>query len=147
MLEAGDTLQTWALHELPQDWPDIEGLKIAASNSVAAEQLPDHRSAYLDYEGPVSGDRGTVKRLDAGTYEIRQRAADRFVIDVAGQVIRGEIELLAKHGPIAAMATQFSPPPAACGLANPASATSTSSPSTVCPARYNAPSRSSIASR
>jgi hypothetical protein len=93
MLEAGDALETWALDELPHDWRDIEGSKIAASNSVAAEQLSDHRSAYLDYEGPVSGDRGTVKRLDAGSYEIRQRAPDRIVIDVAGQVIRGEIEL------------------------------------------------------
>lgn len=25
--------------------------------------MPDHRSVYLDYEGPVSGGRGTVRRL------------------------------------------------------------------------------------
>lgn len=93
MFEAGDTLQTWALHELPHDWQDIEGLTIAASNSVAVEQLADHRLAYLDYEGRVRGDRGTVTRIDEGTYESRMRAADRLVVDVVGKVIRGEIEL------------------------------------------------------
>ena len=31
-----------------------------------AEPLPPHRVHYLDYEGPVSGGRGTVRRLDGG---------------------------------------------------------------------------------
>jgi len=31
--------------------------------------LADHRLAYLDYEGPVSDNRGFVKRLDVGTYQ------------------------------------------------------------------------------
>jgi hypothetical protein len=30
--------------------------------------LPDHRRAYLTYEGPVSGGRGSVRRVEAGTY-------------------------------------------------------------------------------
>jgi DNA polymerase Ligase (LigD) len=93
MLEAGDTLQTWALSELPRDWRIVEGVAIAATNSVAAEQLADHRLAYLEYEGPVSGNRGTVKRLDAGTYENRRLTPDRLVVDAAGNEIRGEIEL------------------------------------------------------
>ena len=33
---------------------------------VDAEPLPPHRASYLDYEGPVAGDRGTVARLDGG---------------------------------------------------------------------------------
>jgi hypothetical protein len=33
------------------------------------ERLPDHRNAYLEYEGPVSGDRGTVLRVAAGACE------------------------------------------------------------------------------
>ena len=30
--------------------------------------LPDHRAAYLDYEGPVSGGRGDVRRIEAGRF-------------------------------------------------------------------------------
>ena len=29
---------------------------------------PDHRRMYLDYEGEVSGQRGSVRRVDSGTY-------------------------------------------------------------------------------
>jgi hypothetical protein len=36
---------------------------------MAAEPLPDHRLMYLDYEGVVSGDRGSVKRFLSGTYQ------------------------------------------------------------------------------
>ena len=33
------------------------------------ERLPDHRLLYLDYEGPISNDRGRVVRIDAGQFE------------------------------------------------------------------------------
>ena len=44
LLETGDALRTWRLHAPP----DAEG-------TIAAEELPDHRLEYLDYEGRVSG--------------------------------------------------------------------------------------------
>lgn len=51
-------LLTWALDR----WPDpIEQL---------AWQLPLHRAAYLEYEGPVSNHRGSVKRHASGTYRL-----------------------------------------------------------------------------
>lgn len=31
-----------------------------------ARPVPDHRDAYLDYEGPLTGDRGRVDRLVRG---------------------------------------------------------------------------------
>src|SRR5687768_10877900 len=34
------------------------------------ELLPDHRRDYLDYEGPVSGGRGSVRRVQAGTHTV-----------------------------------------------------------------------------
>lgn len=46
MLETGATLRTWRLSTLP-----------ASEHSVDATALPDHRSFYLDYEGPLSGNR------------------------------------------------------------------------------------------
>ena len=48
--------RTWRLRVDPRFAP-----------SVDAEPLPPHRAHYLDYEGPVSGDRGTVERLDGGS--------------------------------------------------------------------------------
>lgn len=55
LLEDGDALLTWRLLEEPvlQQW-------------LASEKLPDHRLVYLDYSGPVSGDRGTVTGWDSG---------------------------------------------------------------------------------
>ena len=41
---------------------------------VDAEASFDHRLVYLDYEGPVSGDRGRVRRVDAGTFAWRTTA-------------------------------------------------------------------------
>ncbi|MEE9131612.1 MAG: hypothetical protein V3T84_16475 [Phycisphaerales bacterium] len=44
---------------------------------MAAERIADHRPAYLDYEGRVSGERGSVRRLAWGTVvsERRQRSS------------------------------------------------------------------------
>ena len=58
MLESNQILQTWALTK----WP------LAIGESTAARELPPHRLAYLDYEGPISGNRGTVTRVCCGTY-------------------------------------------------------------------------------
>ncbi len=82
MLESGDILATWAIDEA------IEPGKI-----VQARALPDHRIVYLDYEGPISGDRGEVTRLDRGTYEIETRRDDRLVINLKGDQLRGEAAL------------------------------------------------------
>ncbi|QDV22614.1 hypothetical protein [Aureliella helgolandensis] len=37
---------------------------------IGARRLPDHRPLYLDYEGPISRNRGSVTRYAAGTYTI-----------------------------------------------------------------------------
>ena len=47
-----------------------------ASDTVA-EQIGDHRGDYLTYEGDVSNSRGTVKRVEGGTY---QHAPNKFGI-------------------------------------------------------------------
>jgi hypothetical protein len=45
-------------------------------------QLPPHRRAYLDYQGPISDGRGTVVRIDRGSAVIRLWSHDRIVWDV-----------------------------------------------------------------
>ena len=82
MLETREALATWALSEPPN-----------AAPAIAAESLPDHRVAYLDYEGPVSGDRGSVTRWDRGTYQLQRHEPDELVAVVAGETLVGEVTL------------------------------------------------------
>jgi hypothetical protein len=58
LLEDECSARTWRLLRRP-----------CLGEPIAAEPLPDHRLMYLDYEGVVSGDRGSVKRIIVGTYE------------------------------------------------------------------------------
>lgn len=83
MLEAEGSLRTWALAEEP-----------CGPLSCSAEQLPDHRLAYLDYEGDVSGGRGVVNRYDSGEYRVRQCDADHVIVDLAGGRLRGRATLV-----------------------------------------------------
>ncbi len=45
-----------------------------------AERIADHRRAYLDYEGEISGGRGSVRRLAGGSAAIEAFEPDRIVI-------------------------------------------------------------------
>jgi hypothetical protein len=65
MLESRGALRTWRMAPLA-----------SLSGETACESIADHRLAYLEYEGPVSNDRGNVRRLCAGHYVmIRETAA------------------------------------------------------------------------
>jgi len=74
MLERGGVLVTWALAEPPE--PGLE---------LDAESLPDHRIAYLDYEGPVSGGRGSVTRWDRGEFDEIEWSDTRRVVELRGE--------------------------------------------------------------
>lgn len=78
MLEAGRTLRTWRLLQ-PAD----------ADGPVEAEPLPDHRIDYLNYEGPVSRDRGEVRRWDRGQYTILSDLPDRIEVRLHGRKLDG----------------------------------------------------------
>ena len=82
LLEDAGTLLTWALAEPP-----------ATGRPIAAEALANHRTAYLDYEGPVSGNRGTVTRWDAGTFQWRRRSSREIAVRLSGHVLCGEAVL------------------------------------------------------
>lgn len=49
----------------------------AGTEPLGLRLIADHRPRYLTYEGPVSGDRGTVRRLAAGRYRVARRASNR----------------------------------------------------------------------
>ena len=50
-----------------------------------ASQLADHRIDYLDYEGEISGERGSVKRVYSGTFEPRSIGKKIFSAELFGE--------------------------------------------------------------
>ncbi len=82
MLEMGPILATWALEEPPE-----------SGRTIRAKPLPDHRTAYLEYEGPISGDRGSVTQWDRGTYQLRQHDDQRLVAILSDGKLSGSVTL------------------------------------------------------
>ncbi len=81
LLEDGERLLSWRL------------LREPAPGMIPAERIADHRPFYLEYEGPVSGDRGSVSRWDAGTFEWLKRTDEIFEVLVNGTNCRGRMTL------------------------------------------------------
>lgn len=82
MLEVRGSLRTWALEQRP-----------AANAAIIATELPAHRIAYLEYEGEISDDRGSVSRVEWGTYTMTRESSDKLDIEVRGENLRGIITL------------------------------------------------------
>jgi len=78
MLEAGDVLRTWRLAAPP-----------ALDQEIPAKKSFDHRLLYLDFEGPISGGRGKVKRWDAGQFSWLEEAPGKNRITLEGKTIQG----------------------------------------------------------
>lgn len=88
MLEQAGALLTWSMLELPAAWQG--GWETSGqAPSIPATRLPDHRLAYLDYEGPVSGDRGEVHRHDAGEYLLIEQTDGLCRVELCGELARG----------------------------------------------------------
>ena len=82
MLEAGEALRTWAI-----DQPIVSG------RDLPARALGDHRKIYLEYEGEVAGNRGWVKRVEAGTYRVLEWSDDHVRVELFGAQLVGEVDL------------------------------------------------------
>lgn len=78
LVEAGSVLRAWRLLTEP-----------TADADIPAEPNFDHRLLYLDYEGPLPGDRGTVSRWRAGTCEWLADDAERVEIALRGSKLVG----------------------------------------------------------
>lgn len=89
MLEHDTLLLTWALSAEP------------LSQTISCERLPDHRLKYLEYEGPISGNRGYVELWDRGTFTwisgdlqaFRGITPSRWAIFLSGKQLQGRAEL------------------------------------------------------
>jgi hypothetical protein len=80
MLEVGGTLWTWRLDATPHP-----------GSACGAIRIADHRPLYLDYEGAVGGDRGTVERVAEGVYSWLENSPDRIVVELRGDALSGRL--------------------------------------------------------
>ena len=83
--ESDEALATWSLAPQPLS---------PGGFRCPAKRLPDHRKRYLDYEGEVAGSRGSVRRVDAGTFDRLDER--RFLLH--GTVFAGVLEFKADGG-------------------------------------------------
>ncbi len=80
LLEEGTVLKSWRLPRPP----------VHEAEQMDVMPLPDHRLVYLDYEGPVAGARGEVRRWDHGHYEaLPLLAGESFRVSLAGEKFQG----------------------------------------------------------
>ena len=70
MFETGTTLETWRT-------PIGDGMLAMFEIGWPCERLADHRRDYLDYQGPVSQNRGSVSQVFRGRYEPLAETATR----------------------------------------------------------------------
>lgn len=84
LLENGEKCRTWRLLDPPDAMNEI----------IRAEQIPDHRLLYLEYEGPVSGDRGAVTQWDVGSFEWLKNEANECVVQLEGHRWRCRVRLV-----------------------------------------------------
>jgi len=82
LVEDGASLRTWTI-----DSPIVEDAE------MVARALPPHRPVYLDYEGEVSGGRGTVRAWDRGVCLVREWGEDEVVLEVRGDQLVGLVRL------------------------------------------------------
>ncbi|MEZ6032482.1 MAG: DNA polymerase ligase N-terminal domain-containing protein [Planctomycetaceae bacterium] len=74
LIEKNDHAQCWRLLSQP-----------VCGVPIPAEPLPPHRLLYLEYEGPVSNNRGAVIRIAEGTYQVISEFP-QFMIRLEGLV-------------------------------------------------------------
>ena len=86
-LPTGPACHTWRLDAIP----------VVGGSEVTTRELPPHRLEWLDrVEGPVSGNRGFARRIDAGSYAPVAGFADAqatLVVAVRGGVLVGRLHL------------------------------------------------------
>lgn len=82
LLEDGDVLKTFTLESFP-----------SVDTSATAVADFDHRMIYLDYEGPISNNRGEVTQADSGTFSWITRQADQITVQLQGKRLVGQFTL------------------------------------------------------
>src|SRR3954469_19065724 len=102
MFDVGEVLRTWALERLLRSWLAAQSqtaatfrncAPVAPGDSVSARMLGDHRRDYIGFEGRLSGERGTVIRVAAGTFATARETDTEWEIALSNTSIDGQILL------------------------------------------------------
>ena len=88
LVQRGEVLRSWRLLESPDRWRSA-----AESAGLSAESIGEHRLLYLDYEGPVSRERGRVARWDLGQVEWLAESETSVRLRLSGSRLVGELTL------------------------------------------------------
>jgi len=80
-LQLDDALKSWRLQRTIFDIPQ------------PAVRTEDHRTTYLDFEGPVSKNRGHVKIWDTGDYTADAWTDQRIVVALRGRKLKTRLRL------------------------------------------------------
>ena len=89
MLEMQSVLRTWALDDQ---------LTSAGPMTTKAHPLADHRLTYLEFEGPLGRERGSVRQVESGIYEFFREDADCVRFRLSGRKIAGMVEIRLQAG-------------------------------------------------
>jgi hypothetical protein len=81
-LTPGGLLATWRSDAWPIEQP------------TPLLRLGDHRRDYLTFEGPLTGNRGSVRRVEAGTFSRRISSPARIDVDLAAKGATRKIQLV-----------------------------------------------------
>ena len=85
MFEKDGVLVTWRV--------STDGMEeMLEGQTVSAERIKDHGIRYLDYEGPISCDRGRIELFDSGEYE-SDPASNPIKLRLAGSRLNGTITI------------------------------------------------------
>lgn len=84
MIEDGDVLATWKVPRPPEHCREGE---------LSCTRINDHRRMYLDYEGPVSGNRGDVTRHDSGCCRVELSGDAEWRVAFSGGQLDGQIRI------------------------------------------------------
>ena len=84
MIQNDDRLASWKFESFPGE---------SNTGPQPCARLEEHRPLYLDYEGPVSNDRGEVVRQDSGRCRARVVTEALWTVEFFGARLTGRYEL------------------------------------------------------
>lgn len=84
MIAAGEVLATWQFTGNPTELADAP---------LPCRRIQDHRTAYLDYEGPISRGRGKVRAVDRGESEVLADGQAGWRVKLTGEKLAGVFDL------------------------------------------------------